>query len=83
MSSRLEGPYAIETVGLRKRYGASFALRGVELLVPEQAVYVLVGANGAGKSTLLRSILNVVRPDSGDVRVGGIAPNTVSARPLP
>ena len=66
------GPFAVETTGLVKRYGAATALAGVDLRVSDQAVYVLVGANGAGKSTLLRSILNVVRPDGGSVVVHGI-----------
>jgi len=69
------GPYAVETIGLVKRYGATTALGGIDLRVPEQAVYVLVGPNGAGKSTLLRTLLNVVRADAGAVRVTGLEPS--------
>ena len=65
-------PWALETTGLVKRYGGATALDGVDLCVPEQAVYVLVGPNGAGKSTLLRTLMNVARPDAGSVRVQGL-----------
>ena len=75
----LDGPFAVETAGLAKRYGATRALENVRLLVPEQAVYVLVGPNGAGKSTLLRSLLNLVRPGAGSIRVHGVDTRTRAA----
>lgn len=66
------GPFAVATHGLVKHYGRETALRGVDLQVPEGAVYVLAGANGAGKSTLLRTLLNLVRPDEGRAEVFGL-----------
>lgn len=75
MVARLEGgPLAAATYGLSKRYGRQTALDGVELQVPQGAVYVLAGANGAGKSTLLRAFLNLVRPDAGRAEVLGMDP---------
>ena len=71
---RLEGPFAIQTQGVTKRFGRETALTGVDLQVPEGAVYVLAGANGAGKSTLLRALLNLAPPDAGDVEVLGMRP---------
>ena len=68
------GPFAIATTGLAKRFGREAALDGVELQVPEGAVYVLVGPNGAGKSTTLKVLLDLVRPDAGTVRVLGLDP---------
>jgi ABC-type multidrug transport system ATPase subunit len=47
-----DGPFAVTTQGLVKRYGSLTALNGVDFQLPEHAVYVLVGPNGAGKSTL-------------------------------
>jgi len=44
---------AIATVGLRKEYPGGTGLHGIDLDVPEGAVYGLVGPNGAGKTTLL------------------------------
>jgi ABC-2 type transport system ATP-binding protein len=63
---------AVTTKGLTKRYGREAALGGVDLQVPEGAVYVLAGANGAGKSTLLRILLNLVRPDAGGAEIFGL-----------
>lgn len=48
------------------------ALSGVDLVVPAGSCTGLVGPNGSGKSTTLRSVLGLVRPDSGAVRVHGI-----------
>ena len=72
--TRLQGPLAVRTEGLAKRYGRETALNGVDLQTPEGAVYVLAGANGAGKSTLLHTLLNLTRPDRGSVEVLGLDP---------
>ena len=66
------GPLAVATDGVVKRYGRAAALDGVDLRVPEGAVYVLVGPNGAGKSTLVRLLLHLVRADAGRLRVLGL-----------
>ena len=70
----IEGPFAAITAALVKRYGKETALAGVDLQVPEGAVYVLAGANGAGKSTLLRALMNLERPDGGRAEVLGLEP---------
>ena len=51
-------------------YGGIEALKGISLEVPEGKIVTLIGANGAGKSTLLRSIIGLVKPDSGSVTYG-------------
>ena len=66
------GDYAVATHGLSKRYGRETALEGVDLRVPDGAVYVLVGVNGAGKSTLFKLLMNLERPDAGTAEVFGL-----------
>ncbi|MFF0296321.1 ATP-binding cassette domain-containing protein [Kitasatospora sp. NPDC004614] len=57
--------------GLGKTFGATRALDGLELDVPEGAVCGLLGPNGAGKTTLVRILATLVRPDRGEARVCG------------
>ena len=61
----------LEVQGLTKRYTA-FTLNGVSFDVPQGAVMGFIGRNGAGKSTTLKSILGMVHPDAGAVRVFGM-----------
>ncbi len=68
------GPFAVTTRGLAKRFGSVRALDGLDLQVPEGAVYVLVGPNGAGKSTLIRTLMGLVRYQAGSVSVLGRDP---------
>lgn len=65
---------AIETAGLTRRYGKFEALAGVDLAVPEGAVFGLVGPNGAGKTTLIKALVGALRPTGGEVRVLGLNP---------
>ncbi len=57
--------------GLSKSYGATQALQGVSMTIPDGAFVVLLGPTGAGKTTILRLIAGLDRPDSGDVRIDG------------
>jgi len=63
---------AITAEGLRKAFGATQALDGVDLVVPRGVVYGLLGPNGAGKSTVVRILTTLLRPDTGEARVDGI-----------
>jgi ABC-2 type transport system ATP-binding protein len=65
----------IEARGLRKSYGATVALDGVDLKIPEGRIVGLIGPNGAGKSTLLNAVLGLT-PYQGDLSVLGINPWT-------
>lgn len=70
---------AVLTRGLRKRYGRTTVLAGVDLTVPERAFMVLVGANGAGKSTIMRILMDLVRANAGVAEVFGLR-TTAGAR---
>src|SRR2546422_970141 len=61
----------IEVQGLTKSYGAVAAVRDLSFSVAPGEVLGLVGPNGAGKTTTLRSIVGIVRPTGGAIRVGG------------
>ena len=63
---------AVEAVGLRKRYGRTEALRGLDLIVPVGTVCGLLGPNGAGKTTAVRVLATLAGPDGGEARVVGI-----------
>jgi ribose transport system ATP-binding protein len=56
---------------VRKRFGATTALDGVNFEVMAGEIHALVGENGAGKSTLVRILGGVFRPDGGEVTIGG------------
>jgi ABC-type sugar transport system ATPase subunit len=56
---------------VRKRFGATTALDSVSFEVMAGEIHALVGENGAGKSTLVRILGGVVRPDDGQVTIGG------------
>jgi ABC-2 type transport system ATP-binding protein len=62
----------LEAVGVRKSYGSTLALAGVDLTVGAGEILGLLGANGAGKSTFVSIVAGIRRPDAGTVRVAGI-----------
>lgn len=74
------GPLAIATRSLVKRFGPKTALAGVDLTVPEGAVYVLVGRNGVGKTTTINVLLDLVVADSGTAAVLGLDTRADGAR---
>ena len=56
---------------LAKSYGDTVALRGVTFDVHAGEIFGLLGPNGAGKSSLIRILMDIIRPDSGEVHVFG------------
>ncbi|MGO1803024.1 MAG: ABC transporter ATP-binding protein [Microbacteriaceae bacterium] len=64
----------IEVRALHKRYGRHVALHELDLHVRPGTVFGLIGPNGAGKTTTLRTLVDVIRPSSGTVRVLGEEP---------
>jgi ABC-2 type transport system ATP-binding protein len=67
------GNLAIEARGLVKRFDGTLAVGGVDLAVPEGAIYGVLGPNGAGKTTTLRMLVGIIDPDEGTRRVLGHA----------
>ena len=65
----------IETRGLRKAFGATVALDGIDLRVEEGRILGIIGPNGAGKTTALNTILGLT-PYQGELRVLGRDPWT-------
>ena len=61
----------LEVKGLNSYYGDSHILFDVDLRVEKDEVVALLGRNGAGKSTTLKSLMGVVTPRSGSVKLGG------------
>jgi heme ABC exporter ATP-binding subunit CcmA len=61
----------IQVSGLRKAYGTTLVLDGVDLVVHAGEAVGLLGPNGAGKTTLLKVLATVVRPAGGSARVAG------------
>ena len=61
----------IDARGLNTYYGASHSLRGIDFAVARGETIGLMGRNGMGKSTLLKSLMGLVKPRSGTVKVMG------------
>ncbi|MFL1380384.1 ATP-binding cassette domain-containing protein [Nocardiopsis protaetiae] len=66
-----EEPPAVRAEGLRKNYGRTAALDGLDLEVPAGTVFGLLGPNGAGKTTAVRVLATLLRPDAGRAEVAG------------
>ncbi|WP_188187021.1 ATP-binding cassette domain-containing protein [Nonomuraea sp. SYSU D8015] len=65
------GKLAIETRGLKKSFGKTHAVAGVDLAVSAGGVYGMLGPNGAGKTTTIRMLATLLRPDAGEAQVLG------------
>lgn len=59
----------IRTENLVKKFPRIQALQGLNLEVPEGAIYALVGSNGAGKTTAIKILMNILEPTSGRAQV--------------
>lgn len=61
----------IELKDVKKSFGPKEVLRGASLTVPKGKSLVVIGGSGSGKSVMLKSILGIIRPDSGSILVDG------------
>jgi ABC-2 type transport system ATP-binding protein len=64
-------PLAIDAVDVRKSFGETLVLDGVDLTVTEGSIFALLGPNGAGKTTMVRILSTLIHADSGRVHVAG------------
>ena len=73
-ASPVAGPRVVlRTVGLRKAFGRTTALDGLNLEVREGEIYGFLGRNGAGKTTTIRALMGILQPDAGEVVLLGRA----------
>jgi ABC-2 type transport system ATP-binding protein len=66
---------ALEATGLRKSFGDTVALDGIDLRVAEGTVFALLGPNGAGKTTTVQILSTLLGADAGEVRIAGHDPS--------
>ena len=72
--------FAISIQGLSKSYGRVQALRNLNLSVQSGEIFGFLGPNGAGKTTTIRCLLDLIRPQAGEVRVLGLDPRRDGVR---
>ena len=71
---------AVDARSLRKRFGATVALNGMDLQIRAGEIYGLLGPNGSGKTTFIRCVAGLLRPEAGSLTVlGDTARAAVSA----
>ncbi|PZO75697.1 MAG: heme ABC transporter ATP-binding protein [Mesorhizobium amorphae] len=63
--------YAVELLGITKRFGAFTANDGIELRVKRGGIHAIIGENGAGKTTLMNVLFGLLQPDEGEIRIDG------------
>jgi phospholipid/cholesterol/gamma-HCH transport system ATP-binding protein len=67
----MDAPPKIAIAGLRKAFGPKKVLDGVDLSVGKGDSLVVIGGSGTGKSVLLKTILGLIQPDAGSIRIDG------------
>jgi ABC-type polar amino acid transport system ATPase subunit len=65
-------PPILDVRGLRKSFGATEVLRGIDLAVKPQELVFVIGPSGSGKSTLLRCCNRLEEPTQGSIRIDGV-----------
>jgi phospholipid/cholesterol/gamma-HCH transport system ATP-binding protein len=61
----------IALADVRKSFGSNHVLNGLDLKVARGHSMVVIGGSGTGKSVMIKSILGLIRPDSGSIRIAG------------
>jgi branched-chain amino acid transport system ATP-binding protein len=71
VSAQAEAPFVLEIEGLRVAYGGIAAVKGIDVSVRRGEIVTLIGANGAGKTSTLKSIVGLVPPAAGTIKLFG------------
>jgi branched-chain amino acid transport system permease protein len=76
---------ALAVEGVTRRFGGLLAVSQVDLVIPKRGIVGLIGPNGAGKTTFFNLVTGLLRPDAGQIRLGGasvvgLRPNAIAAR---
>jgi len=61
----------IKIKDLHKNFGKNEVLKGIDLNIDNKGVFAILGPNGSGKTTLIKSILGMVLPTSGEIKING------------
>jgi branched-chain amino acid transport system permease protein len=64
-------PPVLAVRGLTRRFGGLVAVSEVDLVIPARGIVGLIGPNGAGKTTFFNLVTGLLRPDHGEIRLGG------------
>jgi ABC-2 type transport system ATP-binding protein len=65
------GQPALAATAVRKAYGDHVVLGGIDLDIPAESVFALLGPNGSGKTTMVKILSTLIRADAGEMRVAG------------
>ena len=63
--------YAVEMVGITKKFGNFYANKDINLQVKKGEIHCLLGENGAGKTTLMNVLFGLYKPEGGTIRING------------
>ncbi|WP_440946728.1 ABC transporter ATP-binding protein [Methanosarcina sp. T3] len=63
--------HALEFEGVSKSFAEKNVIRDISFSVEKGEIFGLLGPNGAGKTTLIRLLLDIIKPDSGEIRIFG------------
>ncbi len=63
--------HALEFKGVSKSFAEKNVIRDISFSVEKGEIFGLLGPNGAGKTTLIRLLLDIIKPDSGEIHVFG------------
>jgi ABC-2 type transport system ATP-binding protein len=64
--------FVINTEGLSKFFGDVYALKSLDLRVPQKSIFAFLGPNGAGKTTTIKLLLGLIKPTSGSGKIFGM-----------
>ena len=65
---------------VHKSFGGNHVLRGVDLTIDKGKSLVVIGGSGTGKSVMIKSVLGLIKPDSGSITVDGTEVTTLDAK---